>query len=126
MKITRSELITHRFMWWAPWGVTRWWLPRVFMGGDEWCNVPICVNAPPLGCLIFFRPFGRLRELPCDECWWALDQAEQADYAPCGWLRGGRIRQNAHHHTVMKTICPEAWEWLLGGEADRERVARVH
>lgn len=43
-----------RFMYWAPWGVTRPWLPRIFRGGDEWHNASIAIVLPFLGCFIFF------------------------------------------------------------------------
>lgn len=119
-KFTHDGVYLHRFMWWYPWGVTKWWCPRAFLSGDEWCNIPVCINAPPLGCFIFFRPFGRLRRLPCMSEWNVMTQEEQADYAPCGWLRGGRIDESAHHHSTMESLCPEAWQWLLGGESDRE------
>jgi hypothetical protein len=93
----------------------------MFLGGDEWCNVPWCVNVPPLGCFIFFKPLGQLRKFPCATHWWEMYQEEQADYAPCGWLRGGQINKSNHIHAELDALCPEAWSWLLGGEAERER-----
>lgn len=106
------RVVRRRFMWWAPWGTTRWWLPRWFMGGDEWCNVPLCVNVPPLGCFIFFKPWGVLRTLPCAVDWQAMSSDQQADYAPCGWLHDERIRPAAHHHMIMRDTCSAAQRWL--------------
>lgn len=60
--------VGRRFMWWAPWGVTRPWLPRVFPGGDECGNPSVAVVLPFLGCVTVF--YGRrLSALPleCDE-----------------------------------------------------------
>lgn len=59
MKKDRSA---SRFMWWAPWKVTRPWLPRVFRGGDEWHNASIAVVIPPLGCFIWFYEPGFSRD----------------------------------------------------------------
>jgi hypothetical protein len=35
--------------WWAPWKVTRPWLPRVWRATDEWHNPAISVVLPFLG-----------------------------------------------------------------------------
>lgn len=94
-----------RFQWWFPWGVTDWRLPRVFRGSDEWCNDSACVVVPPLGCFVLFWRPGRLHTMPCIADWAVLSDEEKADYAPCGWLYGGRLRSPAHHHTVTHQNC---------------------
>lgn len=67
-----------RLMWWSPLGTTRWWVPRVFRGCDEWCNPSLGVVVPPLGTFIVFygRRFSRygpshdevLRPETCELC----------------------------------------------------------
>lgn len=99
MKIFRRDgVYFQRFWWWYPWHLTRPWLPRVFLGGDEWCNVPLCVVIPPFGCFLFFQFWKPMRTKPCPEEWEILPDCQRADYAPCGYLYGGKIRDNAHHH----------------------------
>lgn len=78
-----------RVWWWYPWGLTRWWVPKVWKGGDEWCNVPLCFTVPPLGCLLVF--WRRMRTMPCDECWAEMDGLTKIDYLPGGYLEGGDI-----------------------------------
>lgn len=57
-----------RIMWWPPATLTRWWLPRLFKGADEYCNPSVGVVVPPLGAfIVFWRP-GPLRTEQCDEC----------------------------------------------------------
>lgn len=107
--LTRSGIYRPRWQWWAPWGVTDPWKPRVFEGGDEWCNVPLCLVAPPLGCLVAYPP-GPLRAMPCAECWAEMPEWQRADYAPCGRNYGGRINWDAHSH--LGGPCGEAAEWL--------------
>lgn len=87
----KSQFILHqRLWWWPPWGVTDWWLPRMWRGNDEWCNLPLCINIPPLGAFITF--WGPLRNFPCRECWDTYDDDTRAEYLPGGELyRGGTI-----------------------------------
>jgi hypothetical protein len=81
-----------RIMWWPPWGLTRWWLPGIWHGGNEWCEPSACFTVPPLGCLIIFR--GPKRTMPCDECWSEMPDWERAMYLPGGYLEGGRVHQD--------------------------------
>jgi hypothetical protein len=80
-------------------------------GGDEWCNDSVVFKAPFLGALCFFWRLGRRRTLPCLKCWHETPEDQKLDYAPCGYMWNGRIRQNAHHHWEMDEPCPEALEW---------------
>lgn len=59
-----------RWQYSPPWGCTRWWLPavRYYRGGDEYCNNTLLIRLPLLGHVIFWKPWGRLRTTPCDEC----------------------------------------------------------
>lgn len=108
----RSGIYGRRLQWWYPWAYAHWWRPRVFWGGDEWCNDSVAALVPlPGGLVVFWRP-GPLRALPCLRCWAELDEATRADYAPCGWLHGGRLRARAHHH-VDNWPCDAARQWLL-------------
>jgi hypothetical protein len=108
--IRKSGLYFRRFQWWFPWDVTRWWLPRWFEGGDEWCNVPVCAVIPPFGCfLVFCRP---MRSMPCREDWMIMDDFTHADYSPCGFLYDGRLDHSRHHHSYLGRLCPAAREWL--------------
>lgn len=117
----RNGVYRRRFMWWYPWGVTGWWQPRVFRGGDEWCNDSAALVAPPLGAFILFWRPGRLRTMPCAEEWAWLNDDERADYAPCGYLYGGRVRYDAHHH-FETGVCETARKWLdLGRFSSRSR-----
>jgi hypothetical protein len=89
-------VILHERLWWyPPWDVTDWWLPRVFLGGDEYCNIPLCVNIPPLGTFIIYGQPRPLRNFPCRECWhefYDRDPQQAAFYLPGGELyRGGPI-----------------------------------
>jgi hypothetical protein len=84
--------IGRRFMWWAPWSVTRPWLPRFSArGGDEFCNDSVTLILPFLGAFIVFWQPGPLRDFPCDECWALLDDEARDDYLPGGYLEGGRV-----------------------------------
>ena len=47
-------LVGYRLMWWAPWGLTSPFMPRVWRGGDEYDNPSICLTLPCLGAFIFF------------------------------------------------------------------------
>lgn len=60
----------HRWQYTPPWGCTYWALPRVkyFRGGDEYCNNTLLIQLPLLGHVTFWKPFGKLRTTPCDEC----------------------------------------------------------
>lgn len=97
---TSGSIEFRRFWWWFPWNVTYPWLPRIWKGGDEWCNEPLCFTIPPLGCFLFFwRP---MRAMPCAECWDLYDEVSRADYLPGGMLEGGRYHPGR----------PAAWEKL--------------
>lgn len=109
--VTRSGIYRYRWQWWAPWGVTDWWRPRAFKGGNEWCEVPLCLVVPPLGCLVVYPPRPR-RAVPCAECWENLPDWQRADYAPCGRNHGGRVNWAAHDH--LDGACEEARAWLAG------------
>lgn len=102
----RSGIYRRRFMWRYPWSVTDWWKPRVFQGSDEWCDPSVALVLPPLGCLIVFWRPGRMRTMPCPDDWAAMDDWQRADYAPCGYLHGGRLREAGHHH--VDGVCGEA------------------
>lgn len=106
--LSRSGIYRPRWQWWFPWGVTRWWLPRAFKGGDEWCQVPACFVIPPLGGVALY--LGPRRTMPCAEEWDGMDEAQRADYAPCGRYHGGRLNWAAHHH--YDGACGEAKAWL--------------
>lgn len=78
----RDGIYLRRFWWWYPWHLTRWWLPGIWRGSTEWCDRPVCLTLPPLGCfLVFVRP---LRATPCDECWGEMDEEQRAGYLPGG------------------------------------------
>lgn len=101
MSVFRQDgIYLPRVWYWYPWRLTRWWLPKIWLGGDEHCNVPLCFTVPPFGCVLFFQFWRPMRTAPCEECWRHLDAEARADYAPCGWLYGGRVREGAHHHVV--------------------------
>src|ERR1700728_2588281 len=106
MKTFRHDgVYLRRFWWWFPWHLTRWWVPQIWKGGDEWCNIPLCFTIPPFGCfLVFWR---RMRTMPCDECWAEYNDETRADYLPGGRLEGGRWHDDR----------PAAWE--LADEAGR-------
>lgn len=108
---SRKGITRPRFMWWFPWSVTRPWLPRVFRGGDEWCNDSLGFVLPPAGALIVFWRPGRLRTMPCPDEWEVMDNEQRADYAPCGYLWAGRIRKHGHQHWDTGT-CAEGLAWL--------------
>lgn len=88
----RNGIYLRRVWWWAPWGVTKWWVPKVWKGGDEWCNVPLCFTVPPFGCLLVF--WRRMRTMPCDECWGVMKGLTKIDYLPGGYLEGGEIHSD--------------------------------
>jgi hypothetical protein len=108
----RDGIYRRRFMWWFPWSVTDWWRPRAFRGGDEWCNDSAALVLPPLGCLVLFWRPGRRRTMPCREDWALMDERQRADYAPCGQLHGGRVREDAHDHA--DGVCDFARSWIDG------------
>jgi hypothetical protein len=108
----KDGIYRRRWHWWYPWGITRWWQPRMFSGGDEWCNDSRCFVVPPLGCLVVFWRPGRLRELPCTEEWQHMDDLQRADYAPCGYLHGGRLNRRGHHHSLSGILCFKSITWL--------------
>ncbi len=64
----KQIILFKRLMWWSPTQLTRWWLPRVFRGTDEYCNPSIAAVIPPLGAFIVFWKPGPLRTKPCEEC----------------------------------------------------------
>ena len=107
----RGGIYRPRWHWWFPWTVTDWWRPRVSRGGDEWCNDSLLFVTPPIGAFVIFWRTGRLRTMPCPDEWSVMCEDQRADYAPCGNLHGGRIRDDAHHH-VMTGTCDEARAWL--------------
>lgn len=91
--MARDQVIIGRFMWWAPWGVTRPWLPHGWIGTDEWCNPAVSVVVPFLGAFhVFWR--GVRRTMPCDGCWAEMQGHQRAAYLPGGYLEGGRVHQN--------------------------------
>ncbi len=113
----RDGIYRRRWQWWYPWGVTRWWLPRWFSGGDEWCNDSFSLVIPPFGCFTVFWRKGRLRTLPYDEEWRHMSDFQRADYAPCGYLHGGRLSHHCrHHHNLSGTLCPSSITWLAAME----------
>jgi hypothetical protein len=108
--LQKNGVYRPRWQWWFPWSVTRWWLPRWFTGGDEWCNEPACLVIPPLGCFIVnLRP---LRKMPCAEDWARMSDFERADYSPCGFLYDGRLDHSRHHHSFAGRLCQASQEWL--------------
>lgn len=80
-----QEVIRDRWQYHAPWGVTRPWLPRMFLGSDERGNESISAVVPPFGWFVlFFRPRLNLRDLTYEEAeafeeatpsWWTPAQA---------------------------------------------------
>lgn len=80
-----------RFMYWAPWTVTRPWLPRVGRGCDEWHNKSVLLILPFLGAFIFFweRDFNRDGEEHlyawCLSCGW--EGAYHIDCDICNEIR---------------------------------------
>lgn len=46
-----------RFVRWKHSEITRPWMPRIFRGGDEFCNPSLAFVVPPFGCFIVF--YGR-------------------------------------------------------------------
>lgn len=107
----KGGIYRRRWQWWFPWSLTDWWRPCVFTGADEWCDESACFVLPPLGCLVLFWRPGRLRTLPCAEEWAEMDEEHRADYAPCGYYHGGRVRRGGHLHWETG-ICKDAREWL--------------
>jgi hypothetical protein len=108
--VIRKDGMYFRRLWWCWSGTTRPWLPRWFHGGDEWCNVPFCVVIPPFGCFLFF--WRQMRTMPCEEEWAHMGDFERADYSPCGFLYGGRINHDKHHHSYLGRLCPSSRKWL--------------
>lgn len=116
----RNGIYRSRYQIWFPWSITDWWQPRIYRGGDEWCNDSVVFIVPPLGGLVIFWRPGSLRRMPCDECWAEHDEISRADYALCGYLHGGRLNPGAHHHADTG-VCERARRWLV----HYERI-RVH
>jgi hypothetical protein len=114
----RDGVYRDRWQYWAPWGVTRPWLPHVFRGGDEWCNDSICLVIPLLGCLVIFWRPGKQRTVPCAVEWAEGNITWRADYAPCGRYHGGKISTGKHAHW-KSWPCDEAVAWLASGEPER-------
>ena len=84
-----SQISAGPFMWWAPWSVTRPWLPHAWRGADEWCNPAVSIVVPFLGAFHLFWQ-GQRRLMPCRDCWEQMDAEQQADYLDGGYLEGGR------------------------------------
>lgn len=81
-----------RLWWWFPWGMPHPWKPNIWLGGTEFCDVPLCFTIPPFGCfLVFWR---RLRTMPCDACWADMDDETRSYYQPGGHLEGGKVHQD--------------------------------
>ena len=118
----KDGIYRRRLQWWYPWGITEWWRPQIFKGGDEWCNDSVCVVLPPLGCLVVFWRSGSLRTLPCVKEWEHMTDMQRADYAPCAYLHSGRLNNKAHHHNLSGVICPQAIEWLGSQERENENA----
>jgi hypothetical protein len=77
--MARSQVnIGRRFMWWAPWGVTRPWGLSVFRGGDEWCNDSVAVKLPLLGIAMGY--------LASEGTAWRREPALRRTYAAASWL----------------------------------------
>lgn len=106
----RNGIYRHRWFYYYPWGLTRWWLPGISRGADEWCNVSVILKVPFIGALVIFWRPGRLRAMPCPIEWAEMDEWQRANYAPCGVNHGGRIREGAHEH--WEGACDEARAWL--------------
>jgi len=64
----KGDYYSERWQYWAPWNVTNPWLPRMFRGGDEYCNPSVVIVLPLLGAFVWFYKRGPLRTEPCDEC----------------------------------------------------------
>jgi hypothetical protein len=88
--LPRQVNIGRRLMWWAPWKVTRPWLPRFsWHGSDEFCNDSVSLILPFAGALIVFWR-RHLRTMPCGHCWDGMDAEQRAAYCAGGYLEGGR------------------------------------
>lgn len=59
-----------RFQWWGPHRVVQPWCPRVFRGGDEFCNDSIGIVVPFLGCVVIFynRRLNTDPNIKCEQC----------------------------------------------------------
>ena len=88
----RDGIYLPRIWWWYPSHLTRWWLPKIWRGGDEWCNTPLCFTIPPFGAFLFFQFWRPMRTEPCAKCWAEMGTTQQADYLPGGVYHGGRGR----------------------------------
>jgi hypothetical protein len=85
----RDGIYLPRLWWWFPWGLTSPWRPRIWRGGDEWCNRPLCFTIPALGCFLIFQLWRPMRTMPCAECWADMGSDQRADYEPGGiYARG--------------------------------------
>src|ERR1017187_5598065 len=93
--VRRYGIYLPRLWLWYPWGVTRWGLPRVWRGGDEWCNTPRCFTIAPFGMLLVFQFWRPMRAEPCAVCWGQMGIDQRADYLPGGIYHGGKIRAEA-------------------------------
>lgn len=87
----RDGIYLPRFWWWYPWGITRWWLPKIWRGGDEWCNTPLCFTVPPFGTFLFFQLWRPMRTEPCGKCWAEMPHEQRAEYLPGGIYHGGKV-----------------------------------
>jgi hypothetical protein len=125
----KSQYILHeRLWWWPPWGVTDWWRPRMWLGGDEWCNIPLCINIPPFGAFIIYGQLRPLRNFPCRECWYYISKHPEdvAAYLPGGYLyRGGPIPyiEQWHIDNALAKI-DDSLRRLAGYENDPDMLNR--
>lgn len=62
------SIYAKRWTYTAPWGCSRWALPRVMRSADEWCNDTLLIQLPFLGHVVLWKPFGPLRTTRCDQC----------------------------------------------------------
>jgi hypothetical protein len=68
--LTWHSIRLGRLMYWPPWAVTRPWLPRAELAGDEHCNPSILAVPPLLGAVIVFygRRWRTEADGPCNDC----------------------------------------------------------
>ena len=83
-----------KFGWWAPWKVTRPWLPRAWLGTDEYHNPAVSVVLPLLGAFhVWFRNwrddtgghYSLSPEMDAPNCPVCLHHRDTYDALPRGW-----------------------------------------